>query len=367
MKKNITLAFIALALFITNLCSFKNNTILSAIIITIISLLQILKNIINIININFKLVTVIQITFIFICAFYLNNKEILILMPISFFELINEHINLYNNILLSYLISIFIFKESLVYILIYILIINLYLYEMKNNEETICKLKSTYKKAREEKFLAEIKMNNFNKCLEQNEVVVSLRERNFMAQKLHDHLGHKIASSLMQLEVTKETLGKDNEVSKKYLISAIENLRTGMEEIRQVLRNIKPEEKSINIEDIKDMLLKFQYESGINVSFKVEGDKNKLTLKILMVIEENLKECLTNILKYSKATKVDVSIYIYNKIMRVEIKDNGIGCSNFNKGLGIKGMEERMEKVNGIIEIDSDYGFITNMIFNLGN
>lgn len=364
MKKNISLLFIVLSIFITYLCSLKENIMLNILFIITINLLQILK---NIKNINFKIVTMVQLLILCFCVFYLDNKEIMILLPIIIFELINNYVSLYNNIFVSCLISIFIFKENLVYVLIYILIVNLYLYEIKKSEENIYELKSIYKEVRNEKFLIEKKIDNFNKYLEQNEVLVSLRERNFMAQKLHDHLGHKIASSIMQLEVTKETLGKDNELSKRYLISAIENLRTGMEEIRRVLRNIKPEEKSTTIEGIKDRILKFQYDTGIKVNFKIQGDTSKLNLRILMVIEENLKEGLTNILKYSGASRVHISIYIYNKIIRVEIKDNGIGCSNIKKGLGIKGMEERMERINGRIEVYNDNGFIINMIFNLGD
>lgn len=362
MKKNTTLLFIILSIFITYFCALKDDIILNIVFIISINLLQILK---NIKNINFKIVTIVQLLGICLWFISLDNKSLMLLLPITLFELINEYVWLYSNIFLSYLISIFIFKENLVYVLIYILIVNLYLYEIKRNEESIYKLKSIYKQVRDEKFLIERKVDNFNKYLEQNEVVVSLRERNFMAQKVHDHLGHKIASSIMQLEVTKETLGKDNELSKKYLVSAIENLRTGMEEIRQVLRNIKPEERSTTLEDIKDRLLKFQYDTGIKVNFKTQGNTTKLNIRVLTVIEENLNEALTNILKYSKASKVDISIYIYNKIIRVEVKDNGIGCSKLNKGLGIKGMEERMGRINGRIEIDNDYGFRINMIFSL--
>ena len=211
----------------------------------------------------------------------------------------------------------------------------------------------------------EEKVLNFNRYLEQNEVVISLRERNIMAQKLHDHLGHRITSSIMQLEVTKETLGKDNEISKKYLLSAMENLRNGMEEIRVVLRNLKPSEKTITVENIKNLLLEFQYNSGIKINFHLEGKLENLGTKRLIVIEENIKEALTNALKYSKASYINVSILIYNKVARVEIKDNGQGAKNIKKGLGLIGIEERLEKINGNMKIDGSDGFTLNMILNL--
>ena len=105
-------------------------------------------------------------------------------------------------------------REYRKYLIIYTVLLTLYLYEIKGREEENKNLKDIKKDNRKEKFIMEEKVSNFNKYLEQNEVVISLRERNIMAQKLHDHLGHRITSSIMQLEVTKETLGKDNEISK---------------------------------------------------------------------------------------------------------------------------------------------------------
>ena len=145
----------------------------------------------------------------------------------------------------------------------------------------------------------------------------------------------------------------------------MENLRNGMEEIRVVLRNLKPSEKTITVENIKNLLLEFQYNSGIKINFHLEGKLENLGTKRLIVIEENIKEALTNALKYSKASYINVSILIYNKVARVEIKDNGQGAKNIKKGLGLIGIEERLEKINGNMKIDGSDGFTLNMILNL--
>ena len=66
----------------------------------------------------------------------------------------------------------------------------------------------------------------------------------------------------------------------KYLLSAMENLRVGMEEIRTVLRNVKPKDRTITIENIKKLLLEFQYNSGIKTHFHLEGEVEKLGAKL---------------------------------------------------------------------------------------
>ena len=362
MNKKITTLFMVISLLIMYLeIGYKNIILLNSIFIIILCILQLIK---NLFKVPFNLITIIQ---IFILIFSINflSKETFLLFPMLFFELVKDKISIEKEMIFLSVIMIAFLRENIAYLIIYTVILTLYLYEIKEREEESKNLKDIKKDNRKEKFIMEEKVLNFNRYLEQNKVVISLRERNIMAQKLHDHLGHRITSSIMQLEVTKETLGKNNEMSMKYLLSAMENLRVGMEEIRTVLRNVKPKDRIITIENIKKLLLEFQYNSGIKTHFHLEGEVEKLGVKRLIVIEENIKEALTNALKYSKASQINVSILIYNKVARIEIKDNGQGSSNIKKGLGLIGMEERLEKINGNMKIDGSDGFTLNMILNL--
>ena len=362
MNKKITTLFMVISLLIMYLeIGYKEIILMNSIFIIALCIFQLLK---NLFKVPFKIVTIIQI-FILVISIKFLSKETFLLFPILFFELVKDKLSIEKEMIFLSVIMITFLRENIAYLIIYTVILTLYLYEIKEREEESKNLKDIKKDNRKEKFIMEEKVSNFNKYLEQNEVVISLRERNIMAQKLHDHLGHRITSSIMQLEVTKETLGKNNEISMKYLLSAMENLRVGMEEIRTVLRNVKPKDRTITIENIKKLLLEFQYNSGIKTHFHLEGEVEKLGVKRLIVIEENIKEALTNTLKYSKASQINVSILIYNKVARIEIKDNGQGSSNIKKGLGLIGMEERLEKINGNMKIDGSDGFTLNMILNL--
>ena len=362
MNKKITTLFMVISLLIMYLeIGYKEIILMNSIFIIALCIFQLLK---NLFKVPFKIVTIIQI-FILLISIKFLSKETFLLFPILFFELVKDKLSIEKEMIFLSVIMITFLRENIAYLIIYTVILTLYLYEIKEREEESKNLKDIKKDNRKEKFIMEEKVSNFNRYLEQNKVVISLRERNIMAQKLHDHLGHRITSSIMQLEVTKETLGKNNEISMKYLLSAMENLRVGMEEIRTVLRNVKPKDRTITIENIKKLLLEFQYNSGIKTHFHLEGEVEKLGVKRLIVIEENIKEALTNTLKYSKASQINVSILIYNKVARIEIKDNGQGCSNIKKGLGFIGMEERLEKINGKMKIDGSDGFTLNMILNL--
>lgn len=365
MNKNISMLMIIMSIFgIFQLVILGYENVDIVIRITCIIGICILELLSDFFNGKEKYISIIQliiILFFEITDFY----GMIFLLPIVIFKIFKDRINIYVCTAISVGMLCYLSQENILYMSAYTLIINLYLYELKRQYESEIEIKAFNRGQRYESHLMEQKVRNLKRYVEQNNIVISLKERNFMAQKLHDHLGHRITSSLMQLEVTKETLGKNNELANKYLLSAMENLREGMDEIRNILRNVKPRDRVIGIENIKEQLLKFEYSTGIKTNLEIQGDISKLTLRIWMVIEENINEALTNSAKYSEADNVTLSIFVYNKIIRIEFRDNGNGYTNLNKGLGLRGIEERVEGIGGRVEYYNDNGFVINMIFNL--
>ena len=42
------------------------------------------------------------------------------------------------------------------------------------------------------------------------------------------------------------------------------------------------------------------------------------------------------------------------------------GAEKLSKGLGLRGIEERLEEINGRVEYYNDNGFVVNMVINKG-
>lgn len=365
MNKNISMLMLIMSIMsIIYVMLFGGQEVNIIIRITYIVAISILELLNNSFKLNEKIINFLQLVSILVllkAGFY----ELTFLLPIVIFKIAKKKTNIFIITGISMGIMFYAFRENSFYTCVYAVIVNLYLYEVEKQVKVETELKEFDRGQRYEHHLMENKIRNLERYLEQNNVVTSLKERNFMAQKLHDHLGHRITSSLMQLEVTKETLGKNDELAYKYLITAMNNLREGMDEIREVLRNVKPREKIIGIENIKEQLLKFEYSTGIKTVLVTEGDTNKLTLKLWVVIQENLNEALTNAAKYSMADELKISIFIYNKIARIEFRDNGNGYKNLSKGLGLRGIDERVQSLGGRVEYYNDNGFVINIVFNL--
>lgn len=184
-----------------------------------------------------------------------------------------------------------------------------------------------------------------------------LEERNKITQEMHDKLGHTISASLLQLEASKMLIGKDNDKASRIVQTSIDYLRDGMDVIRNILKGIKPSANEIGINKIKLMLDKFESRNAMSVNLVYSGDVERIDYGLWNIIYENTNEALTNILKYSKANRVTVNIEVLNKIVKAEVRDNGVGARNIVKGLGLSGMEERTQNAGGEIIIDGENGF----------
>lgn len=189
-----------------------------------------------------------------------------------------------------------------------------------------------------------------------------IEERNSLAQKIHDRVGHTLAGSIIQLEAAGLIMKQDVEKAGGMIRNVTENLKSGMESIRSTLRNIKPAPEQLGINRLKLLLEEFSRNNPIRTSLSYNGSLDVITYTQWKIIIDNTKEALTNALLYSFAANVDVRLDVLNKIVKAEIKDNGKGAFSIVKGMGLKGMEERTENAGGRLIVDGSNGFSVIML-----
>ncbi len=184
-----------------------------------------------------------------------------------------------------------------------------------------------------------------------------LEERNSLAQKIHDRVGHTIAGSIIQLEAAGLIITKDKDKAKEIIFMVMDNLKEGMEGIRSTLRNIKPAPEQLGINRLKLMVEEFSINNSIKATVTYSGRLESISYLQWKSIMDNVKEALTNALKYSSAAKIDIKLEVMNKLIKAEVRDNGIGAEVIKKGMGLAGMEERTENAGGKLIIDGSNGF----------
>lgn len=191
-----------------------------------------------------------------------------------------------------------------------------------------------------------------------------LEERTQLSQTLHDKLGHNINGSVYQLEAVKLLMEKEPETSKKMVQAVIDQLRMGMDEIRAILRKERPKKYKLAVLQI-EKLCEDCRSKGVHAELITEGDLVKVPENYLEIILDNAYEAVSNSMKYSRCSKIEIKIHVMNQMIRCSISDNGVGCMEIVDGMGISGMRRRVREVNGILDFETEAGFQINMLLPL--
>jgi signal transduction histidine kinase len=223
--------------------------------------------------------------------------------------------------------------------------------QMKIKEKSYRKTIDSERRLRYELEITKVKLLNSSR---EAVHIAEIKERNRIARNIHDNIGHSIAGIFMQLQVVEKLYGKDDDKAREMLRKSINGLSDSLNVVRDTVHNIKPKE-NLGIEYVSRVIEDFQF---TRVEFKHSGDINMVSPQHMELVATNIKEALTNSSKYSKATKMNISLDISHKYIRLLIKDNGVGCSKFKEGLGISGMKERISNVGGSISISGEDGFL---------
>jgi signal transduction histidine kinase len=67
-------------------------------------------------------------------------------------------------------------------------------------------------------------------------------------------------------------------------------------------------------------------------------------------------EALTNVAKYAQASEASVHVAVDGDRLRLEISDDGVGGAEASPGGGLDGLRDRVDALDGSLEIDSPLG-----------
>jgi signal transduction histidine kinase len=78
-----------------------------------------------------------------------------------------------------------------------------------------------------------------------------------------------------------------------------------------------------------------------------------------------VSEALTNAAKHGQASVVHIKVEPTDGLVRLSIRDDGVGGADPGRGSGLIGLEDRVEAVGGKLEITSPPGSGTSLLVTL--
>lgn len=190
-----------------------------------------------------------------------------------------------------------------------------------------------------------------------------IKERNRIAQDVHDTLGHKMTLLLYLLEAININYERNPAFVKDNIQKAIRTAGEGYEELRRSIYGLTFKELAINnlLEILRELFTEFTT-SGMEIDFSIEGRSELYDENYSHIIYRICEEALTNSFKHGKAKKVSIVLQFIHQKVKLYIFDNGNGCRNIKMGLGLYSMGQRIRDLNGtFISGSTDDGFYINV------
>jgi PAS domain S-box-containing protein len=196
-------------------------------------------------------------------------------------------------------------------------------------------------------------------------------ERTHIAREIHDELGQQLTGLKMDIAWLNRRLKNQEVEVKQKIAETIQLIDTTVITVRRIATELRP-----SILDDLGLLAamewqseEFQKRSEISCFFSSNVHEVKVSADLATGIFRIYQECLTNVLRHSKATQVNSFLQIIDHILVLNIADNGKGFIAkeiaTKKTLGLLGMKERTTLLGGTYEITSIPGKGTSVIISV--
>jgi len=186
-------------------------------------------------------------------------------------------------------------------------------------------------------------------------------ERRSLARELHDELGQYVtAIKTFAVAIGNKTREQmpDVESNAKTIVAAAEHIYDGMHNIIRQLRPGALDNLGLK-ETLHDSVAEWQGQHPeIRFTLNFSGDLGRLGESLSINLYRIVQEAVTNALRYSEATQVDIALLQdENGDLNLTIKDNGVGMNlcmvDQSRHFGLLGMRERVQALHGQFELDS--------------
>ncbi len=167
-------------------------------------------------------------------------------------------------------------------------------------------------------------------------------ERRRMARELHDEIGQTLTGVVLALETLE---GRAPAELRAELRSLEASVRSGIEEVRDLVRRLRPE--ALDDFGLRSALVSLGSElsehSGLRVSPQLDGELPTLSREDELVVYRVAQESLVNVVRHARATRAELSLQAENGevVLRVRDDGKGIDAMGLRSGNGVRGMRER--------------------------
>jgi len=190
------------------------------------------------------------------------------------------------------------------------------------------------------------------------------KERKILSQELHDEVGQSLTAMKINLASIMKKLPLDHDSKTENRLQEMNEILDNLiSQVHEISLNLRPALLDVLglLPTIKSYCNQFSKRTGINVRIANEIIVN-LDLEQEIHLFRIVQEALTNVVKHAYAKNLFLNFNIRGNVLMLSIQDDGCGFILKEKGniphagIGLIGIRERVNSLNGIMEIITSPG-----------
>lgn len=217
-----------------------------------------------------------------------------------------------------------------------------------------------------------VRLNQLAKALATELGSVREKERQKIAEDLHDQIGQDLVLAKLKLGELKSSLGNEHAA----VVAGISDLiQCAIKDTRSLIHELHPEWLShITLKAALNWLAEeITAKYGLRCDVEFGAAPKPLKKDILEILFQAVRELLVNVVKHARARQVSIACDCESGGMRLCIADDGAGFDPMTSfipnpargGFGLMIIRARLELIGGNLYIDSHVGAGTSVTITL--
>ena len=193
--------------------------------------------------------------------------------------------------------------------------------------------------------------------LSQQLVATQEDERKKLSRELHDHVGQLLTALRLELgRIDRVRAGGD-----KAIAGAVSECRQLVDNLVHVVRDLALGLRPTMLDDfglqpaLEWLVRDVSRRSMLDIDLRVKGQIDELEDQCRTCVYRAVQEALTNCVRHSQASHVQITISGTPTTLDVSISDDGAGFDQTRQrgGLGLRGIVERVKELHGTVTVHS--------------
>jgi two-component system, NarL family, sensor histidine kinase UhpB len=180
-------------------------------------------------------------------------------------------------------------------------------------------------------------------------------ERRRISRDLHDEVGQRLTAVLLFL---RRSAAEAGEPTRSELVEAQSAIRDALDEVRRVLRRLRPEvlDELGLVSALSELATGFSASTGLRIDRRLAHDPPRMASETELAVYRIAQEALTNVARHADAAAATLTLDVEGSTVTLRVVDDGRGIGGDVEAGGIRGMRERAIQIGGTVTLTAGAG-----------